>query len=457
MGFADRVATRAPWVVGGVALVVAVAGAVWESFEGGGVRWSLLSLQAGVAVGAGIVTGLLIRRTIGGTLDQRDAVLRKLAGRDAHIEPADLEEDLASVVRAFNQRIDAAASEMQRARAELATHVEMLDVISNALVTVGTDGKIRYANPAARHLFGLAEDPRGRRPPEVFKLAELQDGVEAALRGETREHRCASGPHDLILRAYPLPGVDGPPAAMVVLNDVTRFREAERARTDFVANVSHELRTPVAAIAGYAETLLAEPERLPADLVPLLETIDRNARRLANLFEDLLRLHRIESRRQELPLTLGPLVNVLEECVGSAADAALRRDQHFELDCPEEVEGWHHAEALATIVSNLASNAVAYTNPGGRVLIRAYQAGDASVVEVTDDGIGIDAVHHDRIFERFYRVDEARSRRAGGTGLGLAIVKHLCIASDCRITVESALGKGTTFRVHLPAEPRPVE
>jgi two-component system, OmpR family, phosphate regulon sensor histidine kinase PhoR len=299
-----------------------------------------------------------------------------------------------------------------------------------------------------RRMLRITDDAVGRTPVDVIRLAEIEDAVDSALHGTAREHRCAFGPTDLLVRGYPLGG-----SALVVVNDVTGFREAERARTDFVANVSHELRTPLTAILGYVETLMLDRERLPSDVGPLLDAIERNSRRLANLFEDLLKLHRIEARRHDLPLEKLPLLPILEEATGAATESARARQQLFTIECEPSVEAWIHAEALKTIVNNLASNAVNYTNPGGRVTVRVRQGAGAPVVEVEDDGIGIDPAHQERIFERFFRVDEARSRRAGGTGLGLAIVKHLALATRGRLSLDSAVGRGSTFRLQLPQAP----
>jgi two-component system phosphate regulon sensor histidine kinase PhoR len=170
-----------------------------------------------------------------------------------------------------------------------------------------------------------------------------------------------------------------------------------------------------------------------------------------DLFEDLLELSRIEARREELPLSRERLRPILERAVAPAMDAASRRKQHFSLECSAELEALVNPEALATVVRNLATNATNYTPEGGHVLVRAAKDPDGGMrVEVEDDGIGIDRVHHQRIFERFYRVDEGRSRRVGGTGLGLAIVKHLALATGCRVQVDSEVGKGARFSVQLP-------
>ncbi len=281
-------------------------------------------------------------------------------------------------------------------------------------------------------------------------MAEVQEAVDQALDGvEVDGLHCESGTRDLLIKAVPSQDA----GVMLLVHDFTSFRAAERTRTDFVSNVSHELRTPIAMVMGYAETLLDDQDRLDPDLQPLVEAVHRNARRLSELFEDLLHLSRIESRRGDLPLTVMPLEGLLEEAVLSAADQASRKSQSFSLECASDVRAPINAEALQAIVGNLASNAVKYTPAGGRIRVTAGYEGGRVRIDVEDDGPGIDPVHHDRIFERFYRVDQGRSRRVGGTGLGLSIAKHLAMATGCGLRLSSAPGSGSVFTVFLPEAP----
>lgn len=317
------------------------------------------------------------------------------------------------------------------------------------MVIVDQDGNISHINQFAREVLAPRAEPKGRKPIETIGCAELQEVVTLALSGEEFDPvECSLGRSYLSLSGGWLH--DG--SAMVVVRDVTADREAQRARTDFIANVSHELRTPVTAIMGYAETLLNDAERLEPDLLDMVRKVDRNARRLRDLFEDLLQLHRVEARQRELPLLRERLRPILEEAVIGGADQAAQRGLTFDLVCPADLYASCNAQALRTIVANLTANAVNYTEDGGRIAVRAHRDhGDKVVVAVSDNGIGIDPVHHQRIFERFYRVDAARSRRLGGTGLGLALVKHLALASRCRVSVDSKAGEGATFRIHLQA------
>jgi len=384
-----------------------------------------------------------------GRLDEIPQRVRRIAASadlDGRIPEID-DPEAARAAHAVNALLDRLAEERDALDAQARLARSLLEISPSGVLVVGHDERIRFLNPAFRRLVELRGAPEGARPIEVVPVAEVQQAVDHALAGEsTGEIAATSGAYDLVVQGVPAEGF----GAMVLVQDVTRFRQAERARTDFVANVSHELRTPIASIMGYAETLLEERERIEPDLVRLVQAVYRNGTRLRDLFEDLLTLSRIEARRGELPLTDSALLPILESAVATAADRAAQRNQDFALDCDGVLRAWVNAEALTAIVGNLAVNASNYTPEGGRIRVRAEAAGDEVLVHVQDSGIGIDPAHHQRIFERFYRVDEGRSRSAGGTGLGLAIVKHLALASLCTVTVQSERGKGAVFTVHLP-------
>jgi two-component system, OmpR family, phosphate regulon sensor histidine kinase PhoR len=322
----------------------------------------------------------------------------------------------------------------------------ILEALDQGILVVGAAGRIQFANRGLRSLVPPAGPLVGRLPIEVLPIAELQVAVEEAREGRESDTVVAWRSKDLRLTARPL----GDQRALVTLRDVTRARQMERARTDFVANVSHELRTPIAVIRGSAETMLLDAETLPRHLRKLTMSISRNATRLGDLFSDLLRLHRIEVRGRELPLVQLALLPILQQAVIAAVDRAAEQNQTFELSCPADAVGWANAEALGTMVANLAQNAVAYTDEGGTVRVIVSQDEANVVVDIQDTGVGIHPKDQVRMFERFYRVDEARSRSAGGTGLGLAIVKHLASASHCEIRVQSTPGQGSTFSLALP-------
>ncbi len=352
-----------------------------------------------------------------------------------------------------NALIDRLRKELEESETATAVAAAAINATSTGVLVVGADGTIELVNPALRRLVRVRPDALGHTPVEAVPVPEILDAIDRVRKGRVSPRRdVVSGDKDLLMEAHGMGD-----RVLIILRDVTQTRATERARTDFVANVSHELRTPIAAIRGYAETLALESDRLPEDVRFLVKVVERNARRLAQLFNDLLHLYRIEARRRELTSEEIHLLPFLQEALVDAADLAAQRDQTFELDCPEDLESYTNPEALSAIIGNLANNACKYTEAGGTITVSARQMGDVVQIDVADTGIGIPSEALGRIFERFYRVDEGRSRAMGGTGLGLAIVKHLAEASNCRVSVASVEGKGSTFSVHLPAARDPVQ
>ena len=378
--------------------------------------------------------------------------LRLWEGDTVRRPPHDPDPDLASLDDAVFEvidRIEASSVEL-RQRTHLLT--EMIHTSHVGIALLDTEGVFTLVNDRFRGMFRLRGEPVGRKPLEVVASVDIHLAVEDALTQGTGRRAFTTESSDLVATADALS--DG---VFLRVEDVTGRREAERARTDFVANVSHELRTPLTAILGYLETVLQDEERIPDDIVQLLQVVDRNTRRLRDLFEDLLRLHRIESRRRELPMERMALRPILLEATGPAQDRARMRDQAFTLTCPEDLQARVNPDALSAIVGNLAGNASTYTPDGGTVRVVAERVPGGVRIQVVDDGIGIPRAHHERIFERFYRVDAARSRREGSTGLGLAIVKHYALACGFQIGIESEEGEGSTFSVLLPASAAPTQ
>jgi two-component system phosphate regulon sensor histidine kinase PhoR len=237
---------------------------------------------------------------------------------------------------------------------------------------------------------------------------------------------------------------------VAVCHDTTELMRLEEVRRDFVANASHELRTPLAAIRGFAETLLDSASLSPADQKSYLEVINRHALRLSNLVEDLLELSTIESRTSKLEI--GP-VDVSTVASNWIADSQLRLEER-RIEVVTHIEGspiaLADARAVDQVLGNLLDNAMKYTEPGGSIAMTIEERRGRVRVSVSDTGIGIPPEDTSRIFERFYRVDRARSRALGGTGLGLSIVKHLVQAMGGEMLVQSELGRGSTFTFSLP-------
>jgi two-component system phosphate regulon sensor histidine kinase PhoR len=240
--------------------------------------------------------------------------------------------------------------------------------------------------------------------------------------------------------------------AVAILHEVTQLKKLEKVRRDFVANVSHELRTPVTSIKGFVETLLDGAMDNPEELKRFLTIVASQTDRLNAIIEDLLTLSRIEQdeEKAEIPLEHSPVRSVLETAIEVCRMKAAEKNIRLEMTCEPDLTASMNAPLLEQAVINLIDNAIKYSSPDQAIQLSAEQSGNEVVIRVRDEGCGIGREHLPRIFERFYRVDKARSRKLGGTGLGLAIVKHIAQTHGGRATVESLLGKGSTFSIHLP-------
>ena len=239
--------------------------------------------------------------------------------------------------------------------------------------------------------------------------------------------------------------------AVIVLNDVTRLRRLETVRRDFVANVSHELRTPITSIKGFVETLQQGALENREEAERFLEIMSKQVERLNAIIEDLLSLSRLEqdSGTLEIAMEKTKILPILESVIRDCENKALKKNTSIKLNCPNELEVFANPPLLNQAVLNLVDNALKYSEQGGEIKVQALSTETETVIEIQDWGCGIDSSHLPRLFERFYRVDQARSRQLGGTGLGLAIVKHIAQVHGGRVSVNSTLGKGSRFSIHL--------
>jgi len=312
-----------------------------------------------------------------------------------------------------------------------------------------------FANQGFAEILGLDVPPvPGSSLLEVVRQTELIEAVRQVLRGEPRvQSEIATGTLRQHFFATTVAAVQAgdTSGAVVVLHDITELRKLERVRRDFVANVSHELRTPLTAIQGFAETLLAGAIDDPHNRTRFLEIILEHSRRLARLTEDLLMLSKMDAERLEMEFRRISISQLMESCLETSQHRAKEKRLEIRLDAPNglpEISG--DRRRLAEVLQNLLDNAIQYTLPGGEITLKAEARSDEIIVTVSDTGIGIPKADQPRIFERFYRVDAARSREAGGTGLGLSIAKHLVEAHGGRLWVESELGQGSRFHFSVP-------
>ena len=335
------------------------------------------------------------------------------------------------------------------------TQIAVLEGMLNSVVAVDRNKRIMFANSAAGKTLNFKPEAVVMRPLlEVMRSHELQDVAQQALdsgqhlRHELQWHGASKRTFDV--HASPLPG-ESCPGVVLVLHEVTELKRLEVIRQQFVANVSHELKTPLSSIKAYAETLLGGAISDSQHNQRFLQRIDEQTDRLHELIQDMLSIARIESGQAILEIVDVPLARVIGICATdfeSQAKAADVRLINRTLDSPFVVRA--DEDGLSQIVNNLVDNAIKYTPREGNVTIDCRQEGGEVILEVADTGIGINPRHHDRLFERFYRVDKARSRELGGTGLGLSIVKHLSQAMGGSVSLESQPGEGSTFCVRLP-------
>jgi len=252
------------------------------------------------------------------------------------------------------------------------------------------------------------------------------------------------------VNAARLPGKPSP-GAVIVLQDITQLQRLENLRQEFSANVSHELKTPLSSILAYTETLRAGAIQDSENNLRFVEQIHKQAERLNYLIHDLLSLARIESGKEAMEIKPVPILPMVKTSISDwAGAAAARRISIVSSDGHSDMCVLSDEEALRQILDNLIDNAVKYSPDGGQVRVTWRRVDDRAVIEVSDQGPGIAPEHQQRIFERFYRVDRARSREIGGTGLGLSIVKHLSQAMNGEVEVASIVGEGTTLKVTLP-------
>jgi two-component system phosphate regulon sensor histidine kinase PhoR len=313
-------------------------------------------------------------------------------------------------------------------------------------------------NLAAARILGC--DPsqaQGRSIQEVLRHSDLQRFVQHALSSDEPVEKDITlfTEEESILWGIGTPLRDGKKkriGALIVLNDVTRLRKLENIRRDFVANVSHEIKTPITAIKGFVETLRDGAAKNPEDGERFLSIIQKHVDRLEALVEDLLSLSRIEKEgeREEIVLKERAIREVLAGAIQLCDARASAKNIVLELTCDEDLKGEINPALLEQAVVNLIDNAIKYSDPGKRVHVEARAENKGLLIRVQDHGCGIEKKHLDRLFERFYRVDKARSRKLGGTGLGLAIVKHIIQAHGGNVSVESQPGQGSTFSLHLP-------
>ena len=363
-------------------------------------------------------------------------------------------DELGVLADAFNHMQDELAHRQQKSREFNHRLTAVLSGMAEGVLAVDAENRILFANDASKTLLDInIDDLVGRPLWEVTRNRDLHDVVVRAANGnEPVEYDLeVPGPvrRFLLLRITRLPA-ESDPGLVAVLSDVTEIRQLEILRREFVANVSHELKTPLASIKAYAETLRMGALDDPQHNLDFVRRIEEHADQLHRLILELLQLARVETG-QSFDFTKISVSDAVSMGISRHLEAAQAKQIQLTAELTDDPLNVHaDAEGFRTIIDNLIGNAIKYTEQGGKVVVRCVQERDSVLIEVIDDGIGIAPQHQNRIFERFFRVDKARSQQVGGTGLGLSIVKHLVQAFGGKVDVTSQLEKGTTFCVRLP-------
>ena len=407
---------------------------------------------------AALLLGLLIVRGFTRPLLAMTDAARAVAGGDyGHHVRIDRKDEIGALADALNAMTAQLKSQIDTISADRNKTVAILSGMVEGVVAVDREERVVHVNAAAQAILGIdAKNALGRRIWEVTRVVEVSEALGDAMkqnRVRVSEVRMPTPQKDQIIQitAAPLKDAnDHLDGAIVVLHDVSELRQLESVRRDFVANISHELKTPLAAIRGLVETLIDDREMDTATRERFIEKVRDQSMRLSNIVSDLLTLSRLESGASGLRFEPLDLRDAVTESYRSQVHSAETRQVSLRArvpDTPVAIDG--DGEALRELVDNLVSNAIKFTPAGGKVDVRLAVEGSQVVLEVEDTGIGIPLEAQGRVFERFYRVDKARSRQMGGTGLGLSIVKHVVLAHGGSVSLRSAPGRGSTFRVQL--------
>jgi two-component system, OmpR family, phosphate regulon sensor histidine kinase PhoR len=436
------------------------------SIDVGVIHQTLRTINYRIAIAGIVITllaallSLLVSRKITLPLERLRVGAKRFArGEFGHRLPQTNSEEISSLANAMNQmaeELDDRITAVVRQRNELEV---VLSNMTEGVIVVDNDRTLTRANGAAARLVGFNSvyALEGKKIEDVIPNEQLKQFITKALQSSkpVTGEIALSDPVELYLQAHgtALRDVHGFSfGALVVLNDVTGLRKLENVRRDFVANVSHELKTPITSIKASVETLLdGGPEEF-ANSSYFLDIISRHSDRLDAIIEDLLSLSRIEldAEREKINYEQVSIKAALHEAVDLCENKITEKKVDVTIKCDSGLTAQINRPLIEQALVNLLDNAVKYSNPGGSIKVSAKKTGEEIVISVTDEGRGIPGEHLDRLFERFYRVDKARSRALGGTGLGLAIVKHIVNAHGGQVTVKSEPEKGSTFIIHLP-------
>ncbi len=421
-------------------------------------QWQIVGGGLIITLLAGLMSLYISRRITRPIQELKQGARRFAEGKlDVRLPIPESEElsDLAEVMNSMAEQLQDRITIITQQHSE---QTAVLSSMMEGVLAFDTEEQLININRSAARLLRIdPEKARGKSIQEVVRNVGLQRFVERALSSDytvegyitlvdDEEHHLQA--HGSILKD----GQGEIIGVLVVLNDITEIRALENVRRDFVANVSHELKTPITSIKGFVETLLDGAIHDKADALRFLGIVSNQADRLNAIIEDLLSLSRIEqgAEREEIALAYSEVRETLYSAIQSCQHDADQRRIAVHLDCPPDLHALNNPPLLEQAIVNLISNAIKYSEDGKSVWVTAQRINDDEIrIDIRDEGYGIEAEHLPRLFERFYRIDKARSRKMGGTGLGLAIVKHIAQAHHGHVDVQSKPGQGSTFSLYL--------
>ncbi|MCB1646987.1 MAG: HAMP domain-containing protein [Pseudomonadales bacterium] len=427
------------------------------------VERQLQSLREKLILSACVITlvflaiGFVISRAVTSPIIDMTRVASRIARGEFNLRVPSLRQDeIGLLAKALNDLAEGAERRIEQVTHSHDQISAVLSGLAEGVIAVDTDQRIIHINAAARDMLRLENrDMSGLPLWEVVRISEICQVVDhcmTELKGTSTTIRQGKTSLDfsvVLMKGNEKRGQNG---AIIVLEDVTDMLHLQQIRTDFVANASHELKTPIAAIRGFVETIIDDPAMDSETRQRFLDRIRSQSARLDNIVQDLLALSRFDNDSRPRSLSSVDLVSLVSQVCSTRQSDAQDAGVTLTTDLPEqrlEIDGEYGA--LDQMISNLVENAIKYSDPAtGRVEVRMFQQDDLVLIQVEDNGIGIPAEEQQRIFERFYRVDRARSRDLGGTGLGLSIVKHVALAHKGAVEVQSSPQEGTVFTVRLP-------
>lgn len=416
-----------------------------------------------ITLSASTVSALIVAWAISKRVRQRLAIIAKRT-QDRIISPEspttlDLKFDEAKQLnQVLNESLEELGSRVEKLSQDRTQMEAMLSGMAEGVLIVNETGRLQLANDAARHMLGLDESLAGKHYLEAVRHPEVTKRLAATLTEQTSdatEFALNRDPSKTIMARITPAFSSGNRGAILVLHDITELRRADQVRRDFVANISHELRTPLTAIRGYVEAILEGPLE-PNQTNQFLEVIERHTTRMERLVTDLLQLARLDAKQEPLNLIKCSIKTILSDVITELSPVFTKKQQSMDTSVINSLPAiTADAEKLHIILRNLLENAIRHSPENSAIEINVTSESNHTVLRVSDRGEGIPATDIERVFERFYQVDRARSKRFGGTGLGLAIVKHLVALHGGKIWAEDRTGGGTVFTASFPPNPSP--